>query len=463
MNSKFIRSFAVLSIATLLLGACGGSKGNNGNSSEQPDNPTPVEPDGNFKLATSLEEAKIFAFRDLELPDEEEQGKVYAAYMEGVNEVKQVSEQYYLEPAFRSESYETHEGVFKFFQDDFMESEYTSTVMDYSGGVHLAQNSSRQHVKMECLPYEDKAIAHYETEDLIDGEKYYAWERQDGFGTYGQRFYMLMMLAMMTTNGSFGGEYKTEDASYWVYVDLDLDSSSGTDYFGNNFYYQVIRKNQALVEIKDSKIVAATVYTEIFLDHNYMTGELLKTPWLVEKEFERFDLGYGELPVSQNKAAFLEKAPAWAISPDLDDTYVEGWGRMVDLNANTGEISAIGDYRDLESSCKVRWIEGEKLQTEAVLKLSFEGTYDAVGLVISAGTDFYPITDLENSSSANIEASIVAQLAEALGSQVKVSTYSNVTYLVIDKDIKEIHLTTTIDYSDKALANVVVSNVELVR
>ena len=70
---------------------------------------------------------------------------------------------------------------------------------------------------------------------------------------------------------------------------------------------------------------------------------------------------------------------------------------------------------------------------------------------------------MDSAGSVNVEESIVAQLAEALGSQAKVSTYNSVTYLVIDKDIKEIHLTTTIEYNDKALANVVVSNVELVR
>ena len=463
MNSKFIRSFAVLSIATLLLGACGGSKGNNENSSEQPDNPTPVEPDGNFKLATSLEEAKIFTFRDLELPDEEEQINVYAAYIEGVNEVKEVWEEYYLEPASQSEWFETREGVFKFFQDDFMESEYTNTEIEYTGGVHQAQSSSKQHVKMECLPFEGIAIAHYETEDLIDNETYYAWERQDGFGTYGQRFTMLMMLAMTTTNGNFGGVFKTENASYWVYVDVDLDSYSGTDYFGNDFYYQVIRKNQALVEIKDSKIAAATVYTEIFLDHNYMTGELLQTPWLVEREFERFELGYGELPVSQNKATFLEKAPAWAVSPDLDDTKVSGNCCNVTLHPNTGEINGVGISYSVNEEHKTRWVEGEKVEVDATLGITCDGTGDAIGLVISAESVFYPITDLENSSSANINASIVAQLAEALGSQAKVSTYNSVNYLVIDKDIKEIHLTATIEYNDKALANVVVSNVELVR
>ena len=462
MNSKFIRSFAVLSIATLLLGACGG-KGNNENSSNQPDNPTPVEPDENFKLPTSLEDAKIFAFRDLELPSGEEQESVFVAYLEGVNEVKVLMEEDYSEPVLQERWVEKQEGVVKFFQDDFVEGEFDYKEDRYTTGVHMAQSSSLQHQKYESLEIEGKDITHYEREDLIDGKISFGWEREDSVSSYGQRYSMLMSLAMMTIGGDFGGEYKAEDASYWVYVDVDLDSYSNTDYYGNTFHYQAIQKKQALVEIKEGKITAATSYLEVYLDHNAMTGELLKTPYLVEKQFQRFDLGYGEIPVSENKAAFLEKAPAWAVSPDVDDTEVSGNCCNVSLHPSTGEINGVGISRAVTEEHKTSWVEGEKIEVNATLGITCDGTSDAVGLVISASSVFYPITDFDNDSSASVEASIVAQIAEALGTQAKVSTYSSVTYLVIDKDIKEIHLTATIDYNDKALANVVVSNVELVR
>lgn len=462
MNSKFIRSFAVLSIATLLLGACGGSKGNNENSSENnPDNP--VVPDGNFKLPTSLDEAKIFSFRDLELVSEEEQDGIFTEYLNGVNEVKALRQEHCLDPVTQEEWSERQEGGYTFFQDDFVEAEIDFEEELYVAGVHMAQRSSKQHAKMQSLSVESDVIAHYETDDLIDGEKYYAWEREGASSPYGQRFEMLFMLAMMTTNGYLGGVFNTEDAAYWVYVDSNIDVSSGTDYYGNTFYNQRMQKEQSLVEIKDGKISAATVYSELCIDHNPQTGELYKTPFVYERVLERYDIGYGEIAVSENKAAFLEKAPEWATSPDVDDTYVDAYGRMVNLNTNTGEISAVSDYRYLDCDCETHWIEGEKLQTETVIELNFEGTYDAVGLVISAGSVFYPITDLDSDSSVNVEESIVAQLAEALGSQAKVSTYDSVNYLVIDKDIKEIHLTTIVEYNDKALAKVVVSNVELVR
>ena len=181
----------------------------------------------------------------------------------------------------------------------------------------------------------------------------------------------------------------------------------------------------------------------------------------------RADVAYGELTVSPNREAFLAKAPQWAISDDEDDTEPDGGYVFVDLNPTTQEISNMSNqthYFDFSSKSHYTsvWVEGEKIQLDVVLAIEASGTYDAIAVYAVLESSFLPITDETADSSKPVEANIVAKLAEALGSEAFTKSYDNDIYLIVDKDVKEIHFTATVDYNDVELANVVISNAELV-
>lgn len=464
MNNKFIRSLAILSTATLLLGACAGSNNKGNNSSDNPVPPTPSE--GEFKLPETLDEAKIFEFRDLVEGEEEEEMALVEAFLEGVNKVDARLEMMYDDSARNQMVMRiAQEGTVTFFAGEYVESEFKASEDYYYMGSYDAQESGKSTEKEQAIVVDGFEISrNYSTYDHEDSRTHWSKEVASPIG---QREGSLNELLMMCSSGvSYAGIKKVnETTQYIVFVEYSGNYSSTSDYLGDSFYYYVESYQQNIIEVKDNKIVAATMFREEKIDHNLLTGEMLKEPVVSQKMLYKFDLNYGEVTESPNKETFAASLPEWVISEDAYDAGVYGYcyNSVRSTDPNEGPTLLNEAYFNAYIGSR-KFLENGDLELEVQIQINVDGSKDDIAVVPFAYDEFNPILNAATSSDT-----FEAEISWGLGGELeKVDTavslagwgsYDHV--IIVPKDTKYISFKMVIPFDDSTFEHVTFSEVAL--
>lgn len=439
MKKTFIRTLSVLAIATLTMGGC----------------KIKVVDSNQFKFFNSLEETKLLTFDNLEEIKEEDAEPIIEALLketQSVNIKAEVSGQFMSEETEMSQKVK---GDITFYQDEYFERNMEYDVDIYMLGTKLpplysgTQNAKGIKLSGHILSVEETKL---ENEDVVN----YAWNKQTisdpeiDVRTYNMEG---MLEELMYANPV--GKMVTKGAEYWVLMDYDRDTESATNYAGESFRYQEVELYQAVLEVKDGKMTRGQVFTQVTVDKDLNNGQFLDEPKVVSKNFEYFEIKYGELTKSANRDSFVASIPDYAIQSS--NTYVHGYLSSLSMTSN-GVIASVENTVEANQEVKRHWLD----ETHFIMDVEFElaAVSDAIGFQLNLNSVFSPLnSNGTDYIPANVD--LLEKLADALGGQYQMRTYNSVPYLVLPGNTTQLSFSLVVPVGDTTLNNVEFRNVAI--
>ena len=438
MKKTIIRTLSILAMTTLMLGGC-----------------KKAETDSNkFKFFNTLEEAKLLTFDNLEEIKEEEAEPLLESLLEETQSVEIKME---MRGQFMGDGTEMFEGgkaEITFYQDEYYERNMDFDVDIYMLGTKLpAMYSGTSNVKATKLSGHILSVeeSKLKNEDVVN----YAWDKRTiSDPEIDIRSYEMRELAEgLFMGGDPIGKMVNKGVEYWVLMDYDRDTYSATSYAGESFKYQVTELFQAVLEIKDGKMTRGQVFAQETVDKDLNNGQFLDEPKVRNQTFEYFEIKYGELTKGANRDSFVASIPDYAIQSS--NTYVNGYLSSLSMNSN-GVIASVENTVDAEQKVERHWLDSTHFQMDVEFELA--AVSGAIGFQLNLSSNFSPLNSNGTTSiPANVD--LLEKLADALGGQYPIRTYSSVPYLVLPNTVTKLSFSLVIPVGDTTLENVEFRNV----
>lgn len=462
MNKKIIRLFTVLSASALILAACATNKNNNnGNNGGNSSEPQPVEPEEvKFTgLPTNLDDAKFFAFKELQKVELEETYEMFSSFMKDPVEVSGEQFEQELEPQNYIEHYYHYDFDLKFYENDYAEITGADEYKEFYLGTMMTQSSYKENYKGKAAKIGNRVVNMYESAD--PEEQYCGWNADSISADYTFRQVMLDRMSLYYVfYAEIAGKYVAEDGrEYLVLIYLTTSTNGSSTYAGNSFTYLEESRTQNILEIKDGKIINASYYYEYSVDHDMLTGAPLEEKVVLDKELYIFHATYGELQPSANRTTFVAMVPERGITY-ASNAYVTGSYWFASMN-DSDEITGMSGGSSSSKTSNVRFINPTTIQGDITVHLNNTTEDRKTALSFFLYATFYALAGTSGSSK---NMSIVELLGDALGASGVVKTYGGTKYLVVGNEIKTLKFTFTLAFDDVnfdhlAISNVSVSNV----
>ena len=456
---KLLKTLVLLSAASLLLGGCKNKSSNGG--SDSPVNPDPVNPDNPSKefngIPETLEDAGIFTFDKLERIEEEELDPAYETLFTQTSKLECNYEYYEDEKENLEEEFEYFRSTLNFYENDYLEvnntysEKYTFMGTNMTGWEEASVGTS-SYVKIG-----NRLVACYQSTSLWEND-YTSWYGENLSGDFREAMlFETGELYNIFTGAQILGKFTGKDGkNYVVKNSYNTDYSSASNYAGESFDYLWETFEQFILEIKDDKFVAISRYYESYVDKDLLTGEMLDKKVLREKALQTWVPTYGELTPNANRTAFVASIPQYGICYTGN---ISMGGTIQDATLDgSGNITGLTNNRNLSVSRTSEYVDPTHIKID--VKFSFVNTSEnssALRPYISA--TFSPLSESGSSKITSIY--LVEAIGAALGAAGQVKTYNSNSYLILNKEVKQLSFTIELDFADVNMENMKLSNISI--
>ncbi len=343
MNKKLTLPISLLACLVLLVGCGGGKKESSSPTESEPDSsevpPAPVEDKG-LEIFTSLDNAAFVNFGEL--------GDSYAVAKEIENSGKGFDSEY-VSDAYTRALMVNESTSYDFESESFTNTHYESGINRYDEDIYDVRNFYRVSYNVGIgnflAQYSDIKMVSVKKDDTSYLKLYNKISGDDPIITWeiDERDYASSTFSSMYSSldkDVYGCYYtKIGNYHYFVYIYMENEPYSFTDYTGNDRSTFIRRTMQDVYKFdSEYNFLGYYDYSEITVEHNVFSGQLLEAPMIVARQISSLNLSYDENPYPDKKG-LLASIPTYNIL-SVDASYKIG---AVTFNSQ-GKISALPDY-----------------------------------------------------------------------------------------------------------------------